>query len=146
SQVRESGQVVHDLFPHTQTEIVELLPAAVIHEREDAHRVSADQRRRDRPLRHDRDLPRLEDRRIAAFWQIDDHLIAAAVFLIVANELRPQSTSLDSDDGIGSGIEGWLLVEHVHTDHVLFELGAAAADRFEHDEAEEALEAIDLLE
>ena len=69
-----------------------------------------------------------------------------AIFLIVANELRAQPARLHSDDRIGPRIEGRFLAEDVHADDVLFELGAASADRFEHDEAQEPLEPIHLLE
>ena len=86
-QVRKSGQVVNDLFPYTQTEGIQLPSGAMIQEGEDADRVPADQRRRNRSLGEGGRFPPLEHRRVAAFRQVDDHLVAGPFLLVIANQL-----------------------------------------------------------
>src|SRR4029079_16581552 len=118
----------------------------MVREGQDADRVSADQRRRNRSLGRRRPFPTLEYWRVAALRQVDGDLVAGALLLVIANQLGAQPPRLHPDDRIRSRIERRLLAEDMHADDVLLELGAASADRFEDDEAEEALEAIDLLE
>ena len=71
---------------------------------------------------------------------------AAAFLAVVAHQPRAQAPRLHADDRVGARIERRVLVEDLHADDVFLELVAAPGERLEDDEAEEALEPIDLPE
>ena len=137
---------MHDLVADTLAEGVELAIAAVVQKREHHDGVAADQRRADQSLRRRRRLTALEDRRVAALRQLDREQVEAALLAVVPHQLRAKSPRLDADDRIGARIEGVLLAEYLHADHVLLQLAAAAGDGLFDDEGQESFEAIRLLE
>ena len=73
-------------------------------------------------------------------------LVGAAFLAVVAHQLGAQPPRLHAHDRVGARIERLLLAEHLDADDVFLQLVAAAGDGFEHDECEEALEPIALLE
>ena len=146
AKVRESGQVVDDFIPQALAEVLEIAPGGEIGERHDDDGVAAGERGGDRWLDEDRGLAPLEGRRVAALGQLHDPFVRAPLFPVVANELCAKPPRLHADDRIRPRIERVFLPEHLDADHVFLELGAASCERFVHDEGEEALEPIDLLE
>ena len=138
--------MVDDFLAQSFAEIVEIVRRAVVGERQDRNRVAADERRGDGPLDQHGRLAPLEGRRISAFGQLDDPFVRATLFAIIANQLRPQPPRLDAHDRIRARIERLLLAENLHADDVLFQLAAAAGNRFVDDERQEPLEPIHLLE
>ena len=97
-------------------------------------------------LIEDRRVALLEDRRVAALRQLDQRLVGASLFAVVADQLRAQPPRLHADDRIGARIERVFLAEHLHADDVFLQLVPAARDRLEHDELQEPLELVALLE
>ena len=75
-----------------------------------------------------------------------DDLVALGLPRGSSDEPGAQPARLHADDRIGARIERRLLAEDLDADDVFLQLAAAPADRFDDDEADEALEAIDLRE
>ena len=71
---------------------------------------------------------------------------SAALLAVIAGESRAQAAGLDADDRVGARVERRALVEDLHADDVFLQLIAAPLQRLQCDEAEKALEAIDLTE
>jgi hypothetical protein len=109
---------------------------AVIGKGQDDHCVPADERGRDGTARR-RALPALERNRIPSLGQFNYNLVGLAFLQVIAGEPRPEAPRLDANDGIVSGVKGWLLVEHLHPDHKFLQLIPATLEGLRDDESNE---------
>ena len=144
SQAVEFGQAVNRLLVQAAAEVAEIEGRAVIREGKNGDGIPAGERRADRAAPGRYRLTYLEDRCVAAFRQLDDDGVGPALVAVVAHQSSAQAPRLHPHDGVGARIEGRVLIEDLHADDVFLELIAAAVQRFEDDEAQEALEAADL--
>ena len=135
-----------DLLANAPAEVVQVLCGAVVGQRQHGDGVPAQERRADRaPLMRHR-VATGEDGGVPALRQVDHDLVALSFLLVVLGEPGTQAPRLDADDRVRAGIERLFLAEHLHADDVFLQLAATARQRFEHDEAQEPLQAVDLLE
>ena len=142
----DGGERVHDLVAQAAAEIIEAGARTVVGQRHHRHRVAADQRRGQRPLRGRRFFASRKTGAYPPFGRSTINLVAIALIAIIAGESRAQPPGLDANDRIGARIERGFLAEDLDPDHIFLEIAAAAADGLPDDEADEALEALDLRE
>jgi hypothetical protein len=137
--------MMDDLLAQPLAHGIERPIAAVVDKRQHRDGVPCDERRADSAPGRAGFIAPLDERDIAAFWQLDQRGIGAALFTVVADELGSQPPRLHAHDRIGARVERVLLAEDLHADDILLQLGSASRRRFLHDEGEEALQTIALL-
>jgi hypothetical protein len=139
-------QAVDDLLPHALADVLEACVGTVIAEGHDGDGVPAGRGRADEASGRPAAFPPLEHGEVSTLGKVDDRLVGLTLRAVVARHARAEAPRLNPDDRIRARVEGRLLAEDLHADHVFLELVAAAGDGLRDDEAEEALEAVDLLE
>ena len=145
-QAVELCETVNGLLVQAAAEVSEVMCGAVIREWKDRDGISPRQRGADRASTGRYRLTRLEDRRVTAFWQLDDDSVGPALFAVVPHQSGAQPPRLHTHDRVRARIERRVLVEDLNADDVFLELIATADERFEHDEAQKSLETTHLAE
>ena len=135
---------MQDLLPEAPAEVTHVARGTLVGERQHRDGIAAGQGVRDGALLRDA-FTAPEDRAIAALRQLNHNGVADAFLGIVFRQAGAQPAGLDTDDRVGAGIEGSVLVENLHADHIFLQLTSPAGDGFADDEAEKAFQTIDLL-
>src|SRR5579863_7072715 len=101
-----------DFFVETGTEMSEVGVAGEIRERKGQHSVVTYEERRGGTFwSYSRDgLGGLEDDGVGPLRNFDDEIVLSGFFAVIAFELGAETAGLDADNGVRTGVKGWVAI------------------------------------